>query len=780
MLLSEKFIKANDLMCDFENHVPSPYFRKMFNLDCLPKSAEITVCGLGFYKLWINGVEITRGHLSPYISNPDHIKYYDNYDITEHMRVGKNVIGVQLGNGFRNAFGGFVWNFHKAECRGPVCLALAAEIDGKLCFEADESFKTHPSPVIFDDIRMGCRYDARLEITDWNLPSFNDEAWDNALICESPKGLPKICEADPIVTLREIKPISVKHFDSLPFMYEYIGSYTNPNQQSKPLESTVRDNVYVFDFGVNSAGVTKLHINGKPGQKITIRHAEHLIRGNFCIDTTCFYDVPDQKRAEYYFNYGQTDVYICKGGDETFVPEFKYDGFRYAYVEGLEPEQLTDDTLTFIEQSSYMEKRAEFKCSNDILNKLQFCTEVSDRANFFWFPTDCPHREKNGWTGDASTSAEQFLLNYKMGGLLKEWLNNIKAAQRPDGNVPGIVPTGGWGYGWGNGPAWDAVMVNLPYYIYKYDGDKDAVLQCRDMILKYFEYGKSRLTAEGFAEFGLEDWVHPLGKAPSPLKFTSTAEYFDIGTKAAEMFSAVGDCEAAEISRNFAEIAKAAIRKHLIDFDTMTVEGNCQTSQAVAIEMGLFDESEISKAREKLVEIVHRDGDIMSCGMIGCRYILHALVNAGEIDLAYKITTRTDVRSCYGYWIANGATSLWEDFKDVNGPVSSRNHHFFGDVSSFLIRDIAGLKPNHSNKGIDTFEISPHFPADLNFAEAEYKSHLGVVSVRWERIDGKLLITVNNPDSAVTTLKLCDGYVTDLGSRELKLPFGKSVVTVVK
>lgn len=163
--------------------------------------------------------------------------------------------------------------------------------------------------------------------------------------------------------------------------------------------------------------------------------------------------------------YAQTDVYICKGGYEEFAPKFKYDGFRYAIVEGLEKEQATSETLTFLEMSSDLKERASFNCSDEVLNKLQEITRRSVLSNFFYFPTDCPHREKNGWTGDAAVSAEHILLNLTAEKSLKEWLLNIRFAQREDGALPGIVPTGGWGFKWGNGPMWDSVCKFALLYL---------------------------------------------------------------------------------------------------------------------------------------------------------------------------------------------------------------------------------------------------------------------------------------------------------------------------
>ena len=758
MKFSEKFIKANDLLCDFDSPVAAPYFRKEFRLSFVPRTAEITICGLGFYELSVNGINITKGPMAPYISNPDDVCYYDHYEVTPYLREGENVIGILLGNGMRNAFGGFVWDFELAKSRGPVITALhfLAEGNGKtLEFEADDSFKTHPSPVLWDDLRMGYRYDARLELPHWNEPGFDDSGWMPAFRAETPAGIAKLCTAEPIVITQVLKPVSVTHYETLPFAYE-------SSAQSAPAdESTLRSNVYVFDFGINTSGVTVLKINGKPGQKISIRHGEHLIRGNFSINTTIFKNEAKDTTKRYY-DYNQRDVFICKGGKENFVPKVKYDGFRYAYVEGLEPNQLEEDTLTLHEMYSDIRSRASFSCSDPVLNKLQECTRRSDLTNFHYFPTDCPHREKNGWTGDASMSAEHMLLNLTAANSLKEWMTSIGTAQRYDGALPGIVPTGGWGFAWGNGPAWDSVCVNLPYYIYKFDGDLSAAVENEPTILRYLNYIMSRRNERGLIAIGLGDWVDPFvhitGQFASPLEFTDSAMIHDIAKKASCLFRAAKMDYAADFAENAAKEVRQAIRANLIDWNTMTVAGDCQTSQAVALETGLFQPEELPAARKRLVEIVHRDQDENHCGMIGLRYLFHALTNAGEGDLAYHVLTSRN-RTGYGRWFEDGATTLYESFADPQEMmVDSRNHHFLGDISSWMIQEVAGIKPNPTVSDIYSCEISPNFITALTHAEASYNSVAGEIRCQWKRSDDGIVLTVQIPERIHGAIQIRDGY----------------------
>lgn len=772
MKFSKQFIKANDALCDFHNHVNAPYFRKKFNMPFKPEKAEITICGLGFYELYINGQNITKGPLAPYISNPDDVCYYDNYDITNLLLYGDNTIGILLGNGFRNCIGGEVWDMEKSTCRGPVTVALYLEAEGEgktFELECDETFKTHPSPITFDDLRMGCRYDARLEIDNWLDVDFDDLSWDFAEIERTPRGEARLCNVEPIVVKETLMPVDVKHYDSLPFAYETCAP------GAKAIEGCIRDNVYVFDFGVNSAGVTKLKINGKRGQKIVIHHAEHDSGNNFSVTNISFFRSPEM--TDRHANYNQVDVYICKGGEEEFIPKFKYDGFRYAYVEGLEPEQIKDDTLTYLVMNSDLKERGVFECSDVVLNKLQECTRRSDLSNFYYFPTDCPHREKNGWTADAAVSSEHMLLNLTVEKSLKEWMMSIRKSQRIDGALPGIIPTGGWGFEWGNGPAWDSVCVIVPYYVYKYTGDTEIIEENVSMIMRYLCYISSKRDEHGLVAIGLGDWVDPYenekGYITSPLELTDSVTIYDIAKKASYLFKKIGRDNESEYAQRIAQDMRLSIREHLIDKNTMTAAGDCQTSQAFMIDAGIFNEDELEQAQKRLVEIIHRDGDVNACGVIGLRHLFHVLTSAGESELAYKIITGKS-RTCYGYWIENGATSMWESFKSKGDPYTdSKNHHFLGDVSSWFIQELAGLKPNPNVDDLKYFEISPHFINQLDYAKAHYESQFGKVSVKWERIDKGIKLDISMPEGTYANVVLPDGFSFENGNTTMDLKEGK-------
>lgn len=379
-------------------------------------------------------------------------------------------------------------------------------------------------------------------------------------------------------------------------------------------------------------------------------------------------------------------------------------------------------------------------------------------------------------------SAEHMMLNLEAGTSLKEWMANIRAAQAENGSLPGIVPTGGWGFAWGNGPAWDSVCVNVPYYVYRFTGDKSVIEENVSLIMRYLCYAATRRDERGLVAIGLGDWLDPNKeknrKIASPLEFTDTAMLHDISVKAAFLFGQIGREAEKNYALAMADLYRNAIRTHLIDSGTKLVAGNCQTSQAFAIETGLFDADEIQEAGKRLVEIIHRDGDVNACGMIGLRYLFHALTHIGESELAYKIITSRHPH-CYGYWVENGATSMWECFQEMESSrASSKNHHFLGDVTGWMIQNVAGIKPNPCCNDISQFEIAPHFLEALDFAEGYYENEYGKLTAKWVRTEDGIILDVEVPAGMKGNLVLTDGHRLVCGCREAELGEGMHVFRI--
>ena len=721
MKLSRAFISATTEMSTLYKSIPAPYLRKRISVGEGIGEAKLSVCGLGFYRFWLNGEELTRGHLSPYVSAADDVIDYDVYDLTGKLLPGENVLGFQLGNGMQNGFGGYVWDFDKATWRSApklaVCLRLTHK-DGTVTeLEADKSFRCAPSPTICDDLRQGEFYDARLEIPAWNLPGFDDSGWTPAIPVEAPRGQSVICEAHPIVCTRELTPVAIKPDTVLTIAHH---------------EETFSG--YLYDFGENCAGVPLLKLQGQPGQKVTMIFGEYIREdGTFTVDNLWFIR-PEYLEMPLYI---QKDEYTCKGGEEeVWSPSFTYHGFRYALVCGITQEQAMKDLLTYRVMNTDLGDKGGFSCSDTVVNKLQRMTEIATLANFYHFPTDCPHREKNGWTGDAVLSAEHTLLNYDAADNYYEWMRHVRASMEPAGNFPSIVPTAN---GWGNdvNPAWDVVLVHIPYMVYRFTGRRDIVEETLPEIWRYINLLISVTNEKGLVDVGLGDWCAPYSYR-SPVEFTSSVTCMDLCEKAAFLFRQLGRENQSDFCKVQAASYRAAIRKHLIDWETYTAVGcdsphvGSQTSQAMAIYYDVFTDEEKPRAFQVLLEKIREENDHLDTGVLGARVIFFVLSRFGHTDLAHKILVDPTYPS-YGQWVARGETSLCEDFNRYDQQISSLNHHFWGSISAWFIDCIAGIRFNPEADDIHRVDFVPHFVTGMEHASGYHICPDGRIEAAWQR-----------------------------------------------
>lgn len=745
MIFSTKFVSATKEKCTAKKNIPAPYLRRDIVLDEIPEKAEITVCGLGFYELFVNGRRITRGHLSPYIVNPDQVLPYDNYDITDMLVYGENTFAFFLGNGMQDAIGGFIWDFQKARFNSAPKLAFAIEMTTggkKNVIEADEKVLCHPSPLYFDDLRMGEKYDARREIPNWNIAGCDLSDWTPALPVQTDRGECILCCNKPIVATYELKPISI----------------------------TKEGDGYLYDFGFNCVGLTKLTVKGNYGQHICIDHGDLLIDGKFSQGDLIF-GLPSQIGEP---KYTQRTEYICHGGEpETYIPTFTYYGFRYAKVTGITEEQATSDLLTYMVMNTDLGDRGNFKCSNEALNKLQDMTRRSTLGNFQHFPNDCPHREKNGWTADAALSAEQTIMNFEPEDNYLMWEKCICRAMDNRGALPGIVPTGGWGFQWGNGPAWDSVLIYLPYFTALLRDDMRCAKEASGAMLRYLQYLRTRLNDKGLLEIGLGDWCPAYPDYETPLVFTDSTISYDLANKAAYLYDRMGKTLEANYCRSFAREMRAAIREHLLeDKESMRFISGRQSVQAMAIFYGLCDnEEEKQKAFSVLLDEIHRKDDHMGVGVLGGRVIFRVLCDFGYQDLAVKMITRPDAPS-YGMMIADGLTTLAEN---VYHTCCSLNHHFWGDISALMIEYFAGIRINPEGKGANTVAIAPVFPTDMSFAEAYHNSVEGMITTKWQRREnGEIELSLTLPEALTGEIKAPIGYMVN-GTSSVKAKSGRFV-----
>lgn len=773
--MNNTFYCAGKEYTTYDHPVAAPLFKRVITRQ--GEGAFIEIAALGFYELYVNGKIITKGLIAPYISNPYHLNYFDRYELDEYLHDGENVIAVLLGNGLRNDHGGQIWDFDKAPFRGAPALAIEL-FDGKDTYTA-EDFVWKRSAILYDDYRCGVIFDARLWDTDDLTGTSVDGYSIPVLIDDEPIGDVLPCKAEPISVYEERRPCAI---------------YGDSNVLYKPRGGVYKGECfmnaddftggYLYDFGKNTAGTARLHIKGEPGQRVTLRFGELREGNDLDLNTVNFQPDP----------FVQMCVFICDGREFDFTIPFTFYGYRYCHVHGITEDQATEELLTMLVASSAFSHRTTFECSDSTVNALWKIARNSDLSNFYYFPMDCPQREKNGWTGDASESIEHMMLLYAPEKSLAQWYDSILAAQDERGAFPGIVPTGGWGFKWGNGPSWDRIVTNLPYYVYKYTGNIEPANKAFPYILKYLKYLASRRSECGTLNIGLGDYCQfgrPADKPTTPIEFTDTVVAYDICQKALELAysSAVGTIhptpellcvreELLKYATAFSDELRTAARERFLDKSDMSLAGGTQTAQAFGLEYGIFDECEKKAATERLVKEIEKDGGHMNFGFLGSRVTFHALSNGGYESLAYKMITQESEPS-YGSIVKRGFTSLPERFETPTDkyPHASFNHHFFGDITHWFIKNILGLSVNPECRDASSVVISPCVLDEIEYASGERQMPDGNIRIDWKRDGERIILNVKYSGGVTISFNERDEFtssVLDMKENEITIEYRKA------
>lgn len=703
----------------------APMFRKEFDSIQDLVSARIYMSACAYAEIRLNGEPISDVFLDPGYTHYDKRNLYTVTDVTDKVKLGTNVITAVLGNGFYNEIKPVAtWNFENARWRDRARFILEMHLthsDGTTTVIAtDKTWKTTANgPYVSNNIYSGDTYDARKEIEGWNTPGFDDSEVENAIVVPDPSPLLVAQKMPQIRKTEKLKPLSIKSFG---------------------------DTTYVFDFGRNISGVCRLRISGAAGTEVSIAHTE-LVKEDGSIEPGNI-NIYYKPIPGYEF---QTDKYILKGsGTEEWTPSFTYHGFRYAEVRTSVPMKLDEDALTALYLYTDQESVGTFECSNELLDTLWSMTRRTYCNNLLSIPTDCPQREKNGWTADAYLSQEVGLMNYDAVLFYEKWLDDFIDNQREDGRISGIIPTSDWGYDDWIGPVWDAALFIIPYNIYLYYGDKTVIEKIWPACEKYLAYLKTREDPDGLVSYGIGDWLPYDAKTPT--EYTSALFYY-YDYRIMKEFSFILDKESSTLIANEDRL-RNAINKKFYNPETGVYASGTQTGQAAALFVKVVPEPEIPKVVSKLKEYIEASDGHLNFGSMGSKVVLRTLTEYGLADLAYEMASKEDHPSWLA-WIHDGYTSLgetWTMSQRFND--ASLDHIFFGDISAWLVNDIVGIKKDDLAPGFNHIIIAPHFVEGLNWAKASYKSIRGLIKAGWKKENGYVTLEVTIPENTTATIRI--------------------------
>lgn len=717
--------------------------------------AVVYVCGLGHYRLNINGATVGDAEFAPVWSEYDKTVYYNVFDVTDLITAGGNAVSVLLGNGMFNVQR--MGRYSKLQTSfGPPQMLLRLEInyaDGtRQVIKSGGDWKYSLSPITFNSIYGGESYDARLEQQGCCKAGFDDSGWRKAVVTEGPKGQLTPQTVQPV---RIMERYGIKSWKPIPA--DSLAS------ASKSTKREIHPSAFVADMGQNLAGFPKITVSGKRGQKVTLIVAEKLTRQGAC-------DQRQTGRQHYY-------EYTLKGDgtDETWHPHFSYYGFRYIQVEGAVLEgQPNPDGLPVLKRlnSCFIYNSAEevssFECSNPLFTDTHRLIERAERSNMQGVLTDCPHREKLGWLEQDHLCGPSLLYNYDMTRYAPKVIRDITDTQKADGMVPTTAPQYiSFGNLFDDSPEWGSTLVILPFMYYDQYGDSTLITDNYEPMRRYVDYLTTRAD-NGIVSHGLGDW-YDYGpwragfSKNTPVPLVATAHYiFDLQllVRAARMTGRTADAE------KYSALLDKTVESFNREFfkpDSCTYGTGSQTSNALPLYLGLTGGNK-QGVLASLVNDIKEHGTRLTTGDVGNRYLFQTLAQNGLNELLYTMLNHYETPG-YGFQLRHGATTLTEQWDPNQG--SSLNHFMMGQIDEWLFKTLAGIQNQPGTHGLRHLLIQPTLVGDLQYVKASTHSLYGKISVDCTRTS----LTVEIPVGSDATVVLPNGERKQVGSGQHTFKF---------
>ena len=746
---------------------PPQMVRKEFTLSRPIQSARVYATAHGVYYMELNGSRVGDIQLAPGNTAYDKYLEYQVYDVTNQLRVGNNAVGMVIGDG---------WYVGKVGICGQSCQygdTLAALFQIEVTYEdgtremvvSDGQCTSSTGHILYADIFVGEAQDFTKKKEGFSRAGFSEEGW---------------------------KPVTIKDY-SYQNLYAPYGEPVRICETLKPVKiwKSPQGDV-ILDVGQVLCGRVRMRARGERGTKIVLEHTETI-----------------DKEGNYQYNIIgkfvlQQDTCILNGdGEEVFEPEFTFHGFRYIRISGY-PGKPTIEDFDILVLHSDMKQTGTFQCSDERLNQLQHNIFWSQKSNMLSIPTDCPQREKAGWTGDVQIFAPTACFNMDMIAFFKRWLRNVEKEQKEDGQIPNIVPyllaynpNGVMPSNTHCSSGWGDVAVILPWKMYEAYGDRSVLSEYYPMMKKWVEYirytaetevpkeKEGKLTEEEMeiqkylwnTNFHFGDWLTPsvsfdfetgdvdmMQSAFRTMDIVPTTFYAYSTELIAKIARELGKKEDAEYYQELNRKVRYAFRKEYVNEHGL-IKTELQGVYVLALQMNLIPQNRRENAVNKLVSMIQENGNKLDTGFLSVPFLLDVLCNAGKSDVAYDLLFQDGCPS-WLYEVKMGATTMWEAWQavlpDGTNTSVSYNHYAFGCVGDWMYRTIGGL--NQLLPGYKKILIAPQLDERLTSASISYDSSYGLIVARWKRDGKKMIVDVTIPANTTARIKLPGGDTIETGS----------------
>lgn len=703
------------------------WFRRPFRLAAPPVSARLYISGIGYCEAFLNGEKIGDRLLDPGWTDYRRRVLYSVYDITPYLREGENVLGVELAEGWyghrHESFDRFMGG--QPAFQGTPRLLLEADIrlaDGgrvRLLSGPAGGFSTHPGAVVENGVYDGEVYDARREQPGWACPGPVGAAWKPVEAAEPPGG---------VLTAQLMPPI--RRLDTL-----------TPRCLLR-----VADGRLVADFGRNFAGWVTMTVRGPAGAAVTVRTGETLR--------------PDGRvNQENLRGAKSRDRYILKGEDrETWHPRFTYHGFRYAEFELPAGVELL--AAEGQEVATGVEQTGRFSCSDPVLEGCFAAMIHTERSNMHSVPTDCPQRdERMAWLNDMTVRCEEAMFNFDVRLFYEKWLLDIADAQTPEGSIPDTAP-----HVYCGNPAFhvSSCFVLIPWLMYQLYGDDTMMHTLYEPMKRYVRFLASQRGTDGLIGppyFG--EWAPPAAECNPDSPWSAEPVHIPTGLIAtgylaydcrllAAMAERTGRAEDATAFRSlFRETADSLNAAYY-----QPEEGHYGGAQACDI-FPLF--LGIAPAPQRVFRHLLADrqahGGHITTGNQMTKYWFEVLDAFGRNDVALQMASDTTYPSL-GFMLANGATTLWERWENLDGSgMNSHNHPMNGACTVWYYKSLAGIRPD----GEGCYTVTPAVELPIDWVNASVAAPGGRLAVLFWREEGGTVVDVTVPFNTRVALKLPSG-----------------------